>query len=112
MISGPKAITPAAIYHNDRVRKIVESLIKGFNGESFSGMANYLLTGTPVADPYMCMADFDSYSTAQKKMKAIYADDKMRWLKMSLNKYCGIRLFFCGQKHQRVRRQYLEPQIA
>ena len=71
--------------HNDRVRRIIESLIRGYNGESFSDMANYLLTGTPVADPYMCMADFDSYYTAQRKMKEIYAEDKMRWLKMSLN---------------------------
>ena len=67
--------------HNDRVRRIIESLIRGYNGESFSDMANYLLTGTPVADPYMCMADFDSYYTAQRKMKEIYAEDKMRWLK-------------------------------
>ena len=71
--------------HNDRIRKIVESLIRGFNGESFSDMANYLLTGTPVADPYMCMADFESYFTAQKRMKAIYAEDKLRWQKMSLH---------------------------
>ena len=77
----------ASMYYNqnDRLRKIVEELIKGFNGESFSDMANYLLTGTPVADPYMCMADFESYSATQQKVKILYAEDRMRWAKISLN---------------------------
>ena len=79
--------------HNDRVRRIVESLIRGYNGESFSDMANYLLTGTPVADPYMCMADFDSYYTAQKQLKKIYAEDKMHWQKMSLNNIAASGIF-------------------
>lgn len=78
---------------NDRLRRVIEMLIKGFNGESFSDMANYLLTGSPVADPYMCMADFEAYHTTQKKMKALYAEDKQRWAKMSLNNIAQAGIF-------------------
>lgn len=78
---------------NDRLRKVIEMLIKGFNGESFSDMANYLLTGSPVADPYMCMADFESYYTAQKQLKALYSEDKQRWSKISLNNIAGAGIF-------------------
>lgn len=78
---------------NTRLRKIIEMLIKGFNGESFSDMANYLLTGSPVADPYMCMADFESYHTAQMKMKAVYAQDKKQWAKFSLNNIAQAGIF-------------------
>ena len=78
---------------NDRLRKVIEMLIKGFNGESFSDMANYLLTGSPVADPYMCMADFESYYTAQKQLKALYTEDKQRWSKISLNNIAGAGIF-------------------
>ena len=57
-------------YYNEnaRLRRIIEALIIGFNGESFADIANYLLTGSPVADPYMCMADFADYSSTQQKI--------------------------------------------
>ena len=74
-------------YYNDspKLRRIVEALIIGFNGQSFSDMANYLLTGSPVADPYMCMADFISYNRTQHKISELYVKDKAKWNKMSLN---------------------------
>ena len=78
---------------NDRLRKIIESLIRGYNGESFAEMANYLLTGTPVADPYMCMADFESYYVTQKQVKNLYATDPMRWSKISLNNIAASGIF-------------------
>ena len=73
-------------YYNDspRLRRIIEALIIGFNGESFSDMANYLLTGSPIADPYMCMADFVSYSKTQHKISDLYVKDKRKWNQMSL----------------------------
>ena len=73
-------------YYNDspKLRRIVEALIIGFNGQSFSDMADYLLTGSPVADPYMCMADFVSYNRVQHKISELYTNDKMKWNKMSL----------------------------
>lgn len=82
-------------YYNDspKLRRIVEALIIGFNGQSFSDMANYLLTGSPVADPYMCMADFVSYSRTQHEISDLYVKDKMRWNKMSLNNIAASGFF-------------------
>ncbi len=73
-------------YYNDspKLRRIIEALIIGFNGESFSDMANYLLTGSPIADPYMCMADFVSYSRTQHQISELYVKDKKKWNQMSL----------------------------
>ena len=89
-----KGYTPSSYYHQDaRLRRIIEALIKGFNGQSFSDIAGYLLTRTPVADPYMCMADFESYQTTQEAMKSVYKNDKMAWAKMSLNNIAGAGYF-------------------
>jgi starch phosphorylase len=59
-------------------------LIKGFNGVSFSNIANYLIGGFGgVADPYMCLADFDSYYIKSEEIIKAY-NDKKQWGKMSL----------------------------
>ncbi len=70
--------------HNPFLRRIIESLIVGFNGHSFSDISNYLLRGAPVADPYMCLADFDSYATTQTAVSELYRNDWMAWNKKSL----------------------------
>ena len=89
-----KGYNASQYYNRDlNLRKIIESLVKGFNGESFAEIANYLLTGTPVADPYMCMADFESYSKAQKKLKDLYSENKSLWAKISLNNIAGAGIF-------------------
>ena len=75
----------SAYYNQDPVlRKIVESLIVGFNGTSFAEIANYLIRNAPVADPYMCLADFESYTKTQKKVSELYRTDPMSWNKKSL----------------------------
>lgn len=76
----------ASKYYNEspRLRRIIEALIIGFNGESFADIANYLLTGAPIADPYMCMADFGDYSATQQKLAKLYSEDKMLWNHKSL----------------------------
>lgn len=76
----------SSVYYNQdtMLRKIIESLIIGFNGESFSDIANYLLTGAPIADPYMCMADYESYLSVQKKISELYQTDKRSWNQKSL----------------------------
>jgi len=73
-------------YYNEspRLRRIVEALIVGFNGQSFSDMADYLINGSPVADPYMCMADFSAYSATQKRLSDLYVSDKRKWNQISL----------------------------
>ncbi|MBO5939459.1 MAG: glycogen/starch/alpha-glucan phosphorylase [Clostridia bacterium] len=68
---------------NERLQKIIQALNVGFAGESFSEIANYLLTGPGIADPYMCLADFESYRTTHERAIKDYAD-KEKWNRMSL----------------------------
>ena len=69
--------------NNERLKRIVNFLAIGFAGESFADIATYLLTGHGVADPYMCLADFESYRLAREDMLAAYAD-REKWTRMSL----------------------------
>ena len=41
----------------------------------------------------MCMADFESYSKAQKKLKDLYSENKSLWAKISLNNIAGAGIF-------------------
>lgn len=70
--------------HNLNLRRIIEALIIGFNGVSFADIGNYLLRNIPVADPYMCLADFESYTQTQNAMSELYRNDKESWNKKSL----------------------------
>ena len=76
----------SSVYYNrdTGLRKIIESLIIGFNGTSFGDIANYLLRNAPVADPYMCLADFESYCTTQNRMTNLYRNDALAWNRKSL----------------------------
>ena len=69
--------------NNERLKRIVNFLSIGFAGESFADIATYLLTGHGVADPYMCLADFESYRLAREEMIAAYSD-REKWTRMSL----------------------------
>ncbi len=69
--------------NNERLRRIINFLSIGFAGESFSDIATYLLTGHGVADPYMCLADFESYRLAREEMLGAYKD-REKWSRMSL----------------------------
>ena len=82
-------------YYNEspKLRRIIEALIIGFNGESFADIANYLLTDSPVADPYMCMADFAAYSNAQHAISELYRNDKKKWNQMSLRNIAASGIF-------------------
>ena len=73
-----------AYYNNNvKLQRVADALKKGFNGESFENLANYLLTASPIADPYMCMADFGAYQEVKARADEAYAD-VLRWQKMSL----------------------------
>jgi len=84
----------ASQYYSDnkRLMGVVNSLNLGFNGQSFGDIANYLVMGSPIADPYMCLADFGSYHDIQSKVSKVYKD-KMRWAKMSLNNIASAGIF-------------------
>ncbi|MBE6628623.1 MAG: glycogen/starch/alpha-glucan phosphorylase [Ruminococcaceae bacterium] len=69
---------------NERLARIINFLSTGFAGESFSDIASYLLGGQGgVADPYMCLADFESYRLTHEKMIDLY-QNKDEWNRMSL----------------------------
>ena len=85
----------ASVYYNrdPMLRRVVEALIVGFNGESFADIANYLLTGSPIADPYMCMADYESYLVTQDKLSKLYAKDKRSWNQKALRNIAAAGYF-------------------
>ena len=80
-LSGYRSV----LFYGDNaiLRRVVDSLNIGFNGESFSDIAGYLLAGYGIADPYMCLADFESYRLAHLSLTEKYADKDL-WNKMSL----------------------------
>ena len=71
---------------SEKLRMAVDALDAGFNGRSFADMKQYLINpqyAHGVADPYMCLADFDSYCNIHDAMINDYAD-KEKWNRMSL----------------------------
>lgn len=69
--------------NNERLSRIINALSVGFAGESFADIATYLLNGHGVADPYMCLADFESYRLTHERAIKAYAD-REKWTRMSL----------------------------
>ncbi len=61
------------------IKQAVEELNTGFCDVKFNDIADSLLNH----DPYMVLADFDSYAKAQKKAEALYGDAK-GWQRMCL----------------------------
>jgi len=66
-----------------RLKNTIDRLNGDFAGNKFSGMYNYFLYSHGVADPYMCLADFDSYMNTYEKMIGAYHDETV-WTKKSL----------------------------
>ena len=84
----------SSYYNQDyAMRKVIESLIVGFNGTSFADIANYLLRRHPVADPYMCLADYESYVQTQNAMSELYRNDKTEWNRKSLRNIAAADYF-------------------
>lgn len=74
---------PKSIYENNpRVKKVINALKKGFDGESFKDIADYLIEGSR-PDPYMCLIDFDSYLDTYYQLDEAYKDFE-RWNRYSL----------------------------
>lgn len=84
-----KGYNPEDIYaNNETIRKCINRMYQGINGCVFSEVANSLKS----QDPYMVLADFESYRQAQKFSSETYRD-KMKWAKMSLNNIAGAGIF-------------------
>jgi len=78
--------------NNRKLDKVIAALNRGFAGQTFEDIARYLLTGHPVADPYMCLADFGSFYNIHAKADEVYLD-KMAWAKKSLNNIATAGIF-------------------
>lgn len=76
---------PTNLYaDNYEIRRIVDRLKYGVGGESFGDIANYLILGSSnIADPYMCLADYEDYVRAARRMDEAYRD-KAAWNRMAL----------------------------
>ncbi len=71
---------------SEKLRAAVDALDVGFNGRSFGDIKQYLINPAyshGVADPYMCLADFDSYINTHDAMLRDY-NNRAKWNKMSL----------------------------
>lgn len=69
--------------NSQKLRGVVDALNVGFNGVAFSNIANYLLRGGSVADPYMCFADFKDYMRVSELADKKYRD-QTEWNRMAL----------------------------
>ncbi len=77
------AASASSLYSNsEEIRRVVEMLKRGFDGESFVDIATYLTIGG-MADPYMCLEDYVDYKRAASLMDAKYADSE-GWNRSSL----------------------------
>jgi len=78
---------------SDRLRGAIDLLsTKTFAGGDFRNIVSYLLYSHGVSDPYMCLADFDSYVNAFDRMMADYAEPE-KWTKKSLVNIAGAGYF-------------------
>ena len=77
---------------NELLRRIVDRLDSGFAGESFGDIAAYLLSGQGIADPFMCLADFDSYSLVRNRVYCDYTD-RRGWTRKALMNIAGSGFF-------------------
>lgn len=84
----------SSYYHNkEKIRRVVDCLRTGFNGESFDTLYRYLIVGEyGIGDPYMCLADFEDYLSVHQKTTEAYKK-QLKWNKMSLFNIAGAERF-------------------
>lgn len=69
--------------NNERIRKVLDRIDRGFNGKSFWHIKEYLLNRYPVSDPFMCLADFNNYMATYYRLDQTYKNQR-KWNQMSL----------------------------
>ncbi len=78
---------------SDRLHAAIDLLSqKTFAGNDFRSIVSYLLYSHGVSDPYMCLADFDSYISTFDRMMKDYAEPD-KWTKKSLINIAGAGYF-------------------
>ena len=76
------------VNNNEVIRKALAKMYSGINGCTFEEVADTL----KFKDPYMVLADFDAYQSAQQYISECYKD-KAKWNKMSLHNIAGAGVF-------------------
>lgn len=80
---------PIEYYNNNPViKRAIDFMMQGINGDTFEDIANSLKWN----DPYMVLADFDSYREAQAKISKLYQDTDT-WYTMSAMNIAGAGYF-------------------
>jgi glycogen phosphorylase len=89
-----KGYMPTSLYQNNHdIRTVLDMMKNNINGISFKDLVNSLLVGGNIpADPYMNLADFDSYKNTQKIVGEVYKNP-LEWNKKSLNNIAGAGIF-------------------
>lgn len=84
----------SSYYHNkEKIRRVVDQLRYGFNGESFESIYRYLLVGDyGIGDPYMCLADFEDYMKVYHQLMDVYRHP-LEWNEKSLMNIAGAERF-------------------
>lgn len=84
---------PMNYYQNNAdLRRIVEFINNGICGKTFPEIGSTIIHH----DPYMVLADFADYKTAQAKAEALYKD-RDAWNRMSLMNIAGAGRFACDR---------------
>ncbi|MCI5816339.1 glycogen/starch/alpha-glucan phosphorylase [Ruminococcus sp.] len=80
---------PENYYNNNQlIRTCINKMYKGINGCVFNDVADSLKN----SDPYMVLADFDSYRSAQQLSSRLYQDTR-KWTQMSLANIANAGIF-------------------
>ncbi len=84
-------------YHSSpMLRRAIDRLYSPIAGQDFRHIADYFIGGYGVSDPFMCLADFDSYMYAYRRMLAD-KKDVLHWNRMSLANIAGSGAFSSDQ---------------
>ena len=84
---------PMNYYQNNAdIRKVVDFINGGINGKVFPEIGGTITHH----DPYMVLADFADYKSAQAKAEALFAD-RDTWNRMSLMNIAGAGRFACDR---------------
>ncbi|MGD9605008.1 MAG: glycogen/starch/alpha-glucan phosphorylase [Bacilli bacterium] len=88
-----KGYNPSMYYENNPlIKKVINRLNRGFNGKTFDNITRYLLNNFPVSDPYMCLADFDSYMKEYHYLDQVYKNRRL-WQQMALVNIANAGIF-------------------
>ncbi len=89
VIASQAAYKPETFYKNDaNIAKVLDFIAAGFGGNNYNEISNNLMH----QDPYMVLADFESYRAAQQRVSETYLQPDV-WNRMSLMNIANAGVF-------------------